>query len=329
MQLLALLVLLADKTSFTIAAADAKQVQFASDLTDWKPTPMTAKSGKWTITYDLPKNARIEYQYVVDGKWTLDPKNKATVDNGVGGRNSVWTGATYRSTKVGPSPIKWKKSSFGVKYGDSGSSEVVVYTPDLPRRNGWPCLVMFDGPDYVSRGKALEVAGNLIGRREITPIQFVFFKTVKDRTNELWRDSSDYESMVVGAVKGPLRGQITSDPKLRFTGGASLGGYFGLLLLRKHPETFAGGLLSQSGAFWVARDQHTPEALRSVPRRARIFLDYGEYEKSIVDGNLELAPRLKPRQVTTMHSFEGHNWTAWRERLPHGLKALFGTSNKQ
>jgi len=325
----ALLLVLADKTRFEVETPKAKEVQFASDLTDWKPVPMTARSGKWTISYDLPKNARVEYQFVIDGKWTLDPKNQRTVDNGVGGRNSVWAGASYKSTTITPSPIKWKKSSFPLKYGSSGQSEVVIYSPDVPDKNGWPCLVMFDGPDYVERAKALDIAGNLIQRKQIAPIQFVFFRTVKDRTNELWRQSADYESMVVGAVKGPLRGVITSDSRKRFTGGASLGGYFGLLLLRKYPETFAGGLLSQSGAFWVAKEHHTKQALASVPKTARVFLDYGEYEKGIKDGNVALAPMLKPRTITISHTFEGHNWTAWRERLPLGLKALFGTSNKQ
>ncbi|MBV6459277.1 MAG: hypothetical protein HONBIEJF_02422 [Fimbriimonadaceae bacterium] len=329
MLLLTLLIVGADNTAFAIEAPEAKKVEFASDLTDWKPVPMKARGRQWSIAYDLPREARIEYQFIVDGQWMLDPKNKATVDNGIGGRNSVWTGLGYRATRFAPSPITWKKSAFPLRYGSSDRSEVVVYTPSIPGKADMPCLVMFDGPDYVARGRALDIAGNLISKRQITPIQFVFFKTVKDRSNELWRQSSDYESMVVGAIKGPLRSAITADSQKRYTGGASLGGYFGLLLLRKYPDTFAGGLLSQSGAFYVAKDQHTTEALKPVPRKARIFLDYGEYEKGIKSGNLELAPRLKPRIVTMVHSYEGHNWTAWRERLPLGLKALFGTSKKQ
>ena len=44
--------------------------------------------GVWTVTLPL-KPGRYGYKFVVDGKWTLDPENPQTEDNGLGDKNSV------------------------------------------------------------------------------------------------------------------------------------------------------------------------------------------------------------------------------------------------
>ena len=44
--------------------------------------------GTWAITLPL-KPGRYGYKFVVDGKWTLDPENSQTEDNGLGDKNSV------------------------------------------------------------------------------------------------------------------------------------------------------------------------------------------------------------------------------------------------
>ena len=66
-------------------------VSVAGTFNDWKPsaTPLTCLgSGKWGRQVALSPG-RYEYRFVVNGEWTDDPKAKAFVPNGRGGRNAV------------------------------------------------------------------------------------------------------------------------------------------------------------------------------------------------------------------------------------------------
>jgi glycosidase len=69
-----------------------KSVAIAGDMNDWMPskTPlhMNQKDGKWQ-TEILLFPGKYQYKFVVDGKWILDPANPESIDNNVGGYNSV------------------------------------------------------------------------------------------------------------------------------------------------------------------------------------------------------------------------------------------------
>lgn len=65
-------------------------VQLAGEFNGWTPsrTNLELVDGAWTVT--LPLNpGRYQYQLVTDGNWHLDPSNPDSVDNNVGGFNSV------------------------------------------------------------------------------------------------------------------------------------------------------------------------------------------------------------------------------------------------
>jgi glycosidase len=57
--------------------------------------PMTKTGGSWQATVPLPWNVDVQYKfYVDDAQWVIDPGNPAQADDGVGGKNSLVTGAT-------------------------------------------------------------------------------------------------------------------------------------------------------------------------------------------------------------------------------------------
>ncbi|MGH9556924.1 MAG: hypothetical protein ACRD2Y_13985 [Terriglobales bacterium] len=47
----------------------------------------------------FPADARLEYKFVVDDQWQLDPLNPQRKDNGVGGENNFFTLPEYRPAK--------------------------------------------------------------------------------------------------------------------------------------------------------------------------------------------------------------------------------------
>lgn len=82
-------------------AGTATKVTVAGSFNGWNAdkNPMTGpnKSGEFTAGLPL-KPGRYAYKFVVDGKWTLDPANSQTEDNGLGDKNSVLTiGAEHQA----------------------------------------------------------------------------------------------------------------------------------------------------------------------------------------------------------------------------------------
>lgn len=70
-----------------------KAVMLAGSFNGWSQTatPMKKSSSTlWKRTITLPEGTH-QYKFVVDGKWTNDPKNPSTVPDGVGGKNNTIT----------------------------------------------------------------------------------------------------------------------------------------------------------------------------------------------------------------------------------------------
>jgi hypothetical protein len=83
-----------DGWSCSIAAPEARTVSVAGSFNRWDPSshPLAGpdRSGRWAATLRLPPG-RYEYLFVIDGEtWIPDPETPS-VDNGLGGRNSIVT----------------------------------------------------------------------------------------------------------------------------------------------------------------------------------------------------------------------------------------------
>ena len=77
---------------FWFFAHSAKSVAIAGSFNRWNPESGRLsgpdKKGLWEITLPLPEG-RYEYRFVVnDSEWVLDP-SVPSVDDGLGGKNSI------------------------------------------------------------------------------------------------------------------------------------------------------------------------------------------------------------------------------------------------
>jgi hypothetical protein len=70
---------------------NAKSVTLVGDFNEWDAhqTPLELKDGVWSASVEL-RPGRYQYQFVVDGKWIVDPAGKS-VPSDFGGSNSVLT----------------------------------------------------------------------------------------------------------------------------------------------------------------------------------------------------------------------------------------------
>ncbi len=81
-----------DGVRFYFSAPAAKSVSIAGSFNHWNPDHDRlvgpSKEGVWSIILPL-SSGRYEYRFIVNGKeWVLDP-SVPSVDDGLGGKNSV------------------------------------------------------------------------------------------------------------------------------------------------------------------------------------------------------------------------------------------------
>jgi len=87
------------KHTFTYKATSEKikEVGLAGSVNGWnyKASPLKFENGNWSTTFTLNPG---EYQYRIweDGKEKMDANNTVTADNGMGGRNNVFTAGIIR-----------------------------------------------------------------------------------------------------------------------------------------------------------------------------------------------------------------------------------------
>lgn len=80
-----------NKVTFSITAADAKEVYVLGDFNRWQPNALPMKKekdGVWEGNVVLPQG-RYEYKFLVDGQWMCDPMNEQVCENCFGSLNNV------------------------------------------------------------------------------------------------------------------------------------------------------------------------------------------------------------------------------------------------
>ena len=210
---------------FSIVAPSAKEVRFASDLFGWdRPRAMQRSGEAWVLDVSLPDDVRIEYQFVIDGKWILDPANPVKSANGFGGFNSSYPGPEYAAgvpDAIAATPLGGVALRVG---GHAESRAVALYVPEGVTTSV-PVLIYADGKEYEKFVQPQHIIQNLIDSGKIPPVA-VALVPPKDRMQEYWKDSSDYEDYIVHDVLPAIRQQapISDLAPDVYVGGASLGG---------------------------------------------------------------------------------------------------------
>src|SRR5258706_5496040 len=148
--------------------------------------PASAKS-IWYCTLSLPRDVHVEYAFHDPGsqKFFLDPLNRKSVNNGVGGRNNF-----FYMPETMPSPFAMRRADISGgalthhrvdtwMLQEDGERDVYFYRPTI--KEPVPLLVVYDGVDYLQRGKLAVIVDNLIAEKRIRPIAMAFLQNGKRR----------------------------------------------------------------------------------------------------------------------------------------------------
>jgi glycosidase len=83
---------------FSLADTGQTSVELRGDFAPdgWTVgAPMTKSGTNWTVTIPAPYNQPIQYKFVIDGNnWINDPANPNQIDDGFGGKNSLFSAMT-------------------------------------------------------------------------------------------------------------------------------------------------------------------------------------------------------------------------------------------
>lgn len=290
----------------------------------------------WFCTLALPRDAYIEYAFhdPVSQKNFTDPLNRKSVSNGMGGRNNF-----FYMTDTMPSPFAMRRADVPIGaltshrvdtkwLRDDYEREIYLYRP--PVKDPVPLLVVFDGQDYLQRGKLSTIVDNLIADGRIQPLAIAFLPS-----GGRWRNveyaCSDGTLLWLDQIILPLASEnlnlidIKETPGAYGVLGASLGGTMSMYTGLRMPEVF-GNVICQSGAFMIeSRDFAVVDLVKhGQSRRIKIWMDIGQLDVLLEDNRTMYALLREKKYTVTYREYSGgHNYTAWRDDLWRGLEQMF------
>ena len=297
--------------------------------------PASTKS-VWYCTLSLPRDAYMEYAFhdPVTQKNFLDPLNRKSLNNGVGDRNNF-----FYMPETMPSPFAMRRADISGGaltrhrvdtwiLQEDGERDVYFYRP--PIKEPVPLLVVYDGVDYLQRGKLAVIVDNLIAEKRIRPIAMAFLQNGKRRRGVEYACSDATISWLEHVILPLARKQlklldISKHPGAYGILGASFGGLMSIYTGLRMPEIF-GNVLSQSAVFeFEGRDFAAVDLIKHGHAHSiNIWMDAGRLEWLLED-NRRMQPLLQEKgyQVTYREFNGGHNFTAWRNDIWRGLEVMF------
>jgi enterochelin esterase family protein len=264
----------------------------------------------------------------------LDPLNKKTVNNGAGGKNNF-----FYMPETMPSPFAMRRAD--VTSGtlkkhnidtwildEFGTRDVYLYKP--PVRESVPLLVVYDGNDYLQRGKLAVIVDNLIAEKRIQPIAMAFLQNGKRRRGVEYACSDAtlawIENNVLSLANQHLNLlDIKKHPGAYGVLGASFGGLMSMYTGLRMPDIF-GKVLCQGGVFEVeGRDFAAVDLVRHQHTQSmNLWMDVGSLD-FLLEDNCRMKNILNENRYNfTYRECSGaHNYTTWRNDVWRGLEELF------
>jgi enterochelin esterase family protein len=325
------------QVNFIYYGPQAASVKLTGEFNQWTrggqaiAMERLGSSGFFYHTMELSEPARLEYKFIVDGRWQLDPYCPNRVDNGLGDSNSYFIVGDFHE----PPELQWvggnphgrvEQFEFGSKRLDN-TRRVYVYLPpgyDADEAHRFGSLYVHDGGEYLERAKMANVLDNLIAEGRIPGLVTVMVDPV-NRMEEYWANNR-YLEFLCNELLPEIehRYRTTDDRKTRGVMGASLGGLISVYAALSRPDLFSL-VAGQSSAIMIEEEKLA--AMVQNTRRAsfRFYFDVGKYEPRFIPAHERLILLLKKKRWPTLYQelSGGHNWTSWRAHLKDLLVFLW------
>ncbi len=317
---------------FVYQSQTATSVNVAGDFNGWSQNSLTLVAGTdlWYTMNIFQPDARLDYKFVVDGSWILDPKNTKTVSGGFGPNSELAMPDYIQPTEIFPKE--------GVTYGTLTAGTIsstntgktydlkVLLPPLYDPLGSYPVAYFQDGSEYLSLAKALTTIGNLIADGSIEPLIAVFVTPTNRNVEYAFQDRFKYTDFFVAELVPYIDGAFATDPdpQRRAVIGDSYGGNISAIISFTHPEVF-GNCGLHSGAFQENGYETNTIVMDGVEKEIRVASIWGSYEGGLTDNMRNLQEYLieKSYDLYCKELPEGHSWGLWRATLDDMLIFFF------
>ncbi|MCX7921201.1 MAG: alpha/beta hydrolase-fold protein [Clostridia bacterium] len=314
---------------------EAQSISIAGDYNGWSPEDeMHRVEGTdiWYLKKKFPKDARVDYKFVVDSNWINDPFNKSMTQGGFG----------YNSTLAMP---EYNSSFEKIKYFDGPRGRLlnnldyysnilqkrmmyhIYLPPDYDKNKKYNFIYALDGREYIDLGNINLVMDYMIAMDELPPSIAVLIDP-SERTKEytIYQPYRDYVlSELMPFVESTYGYTDTGHGRTAI--GVSWGGLTAIYLAIT-PLGMFGKVLSQSGSFWPKNWMIFDIIDRSEKTDTKFCLQTGTLnDTEEMNDFMYKVLSNKGYSVEYEKYAEGHSWGNWKGHLYEGLKMLYATSN--
>lgn len=319
-----------DSSANFIYRGSGSNVYLAGDMNGWSTSRdklvRVANTNFFYATRIYERDARLDYKFVVDGNWILDPNNPKTCPGGFG-PNSELAMPDY----IQPDEIKYYpdiphgtvRDTVFFSTNLNNSRTIRVYTPPgyETSSDSFSVILVHDGLEYVSLASMHNVLDYLIANNQIQPVIAVFVPPVNRTPEYAGNQMNAFTNFIVNELMPYIRNRyrIKSGPENCAVAGASNGGNISLWLALKHPEVFGNVAAQSSNVISEISNgfQHGPKL------NLKVYLDIGTYDIAILIPlvrNLKSILQSKGYDLLYYEFHEGHSWGNWRGHIDNFLK---------
>ena len=310
-----------------------KSVLLTGDAFEWSSTGTTLsnipETDLWILGQLYETDARLDYKFIADGNWILDPLNKLTCAGGFG-NNSELRMPQYQSSPE-------TEYYAGIPHGQvltqtisstnlNNSRTIQIYLPpsySIANKDSFPLAIFHDGLEYISLAKANNTLDYLIAHQKIRPIIGVFIPPV-DRPNEYVGSLTPKFTKFISDEILPLvssQFRVLSAPKYRASIGISNGGD-----ISQHLGFKLSDKIGNVGSF-SAGGGYTNEYLSVSKLNLKYYIDAGTYDQAGFLGNnqnfVNWVLKTKGYDYNFKIFHEGHSWGNWKAHLHYALEDFF------
>jgi len=292
-------------------------------------------------TYTVPADTRIDYQFIVDGKYGTDPGNPRITPSGYGPHSELAMPGFVSNPilKYRPDIPHGTIDSMQLKSSDVALQPrtIKIYRPaGYESLSKLPTVYVHDGFEALRDEFFDTVLDNLIADRKIKPVIAVFIPPVQREVEYIgWRQREFTQMLcdeLVPLIDRTYRTSRKSEDRAMM--GISNGGHVSLATVLKRPDVFLNAA-GQSSTI-------TPQLLEildctvghlSSHKPFKLYTDVGTFDldypgadESFLGANREFSAELTKDGIR--HVFrqvnDGHEWANWRERTEDILELFFG-----
>ena len=292
--------------------------------------------------YSLPADARVDYQFIVDGTIITDPRNPIITPSGFG-LHSQCAMPVFKSDNVLQYRADIIHGTVDSLFFESNQTSIQprslkIYKPaNYDSFTSLPALYVNDGFKAIDYCSYINVLDSLIADKKIKPIVVVFIDFIEGDQDYFLNKTEEYFSAVCKELVPFIDAKYSTSKqaKDRVLAGISASAHISLLIALKRPDVFLNAAgQSPTTTLELFDAVNSASINKQTKKELKLYFDVGRFDlvQTGIDNNSFLYAnqllRKEMKNAGINHTFnvfnDGHEWANWRERIDEILIYFFG-----